>query len=105
MLRDNLKALRIALALLNRGAEDPDGFSGDDLQDALRAFAAMIYKTGKAQAKFSPGTPQHSLQRNRLKALRLAEALTKVELDKTESAPEGINPATPGEQPNESGYI
>jgi len=82
MLRDNLKALRIASALMNKEANNTDNLIWDDLQEALRAVASMISKTEKAQAKFSPGTSQHTLQRNRLKALRKAEALIKVELDK-----------------------
>jgi hypothetical protein len=82
MLRDNLKALHIASALMNKETHDTDRFTQEDLQAALHAFAAMISKTDKAQAKFAPGTSQHTLQRNRLKALRRAEILIKVELDK-----------------------
>ena len=82
MLQDNLKALHIASALMNKEADDTHRFARDDLQEALRAFASMISKTGKSQAQFSPGTSQHTLQRNRLKALRIAEALIKVELVK-----------------------
>jgi len=82
MLRDNLKALHIASVLMNKETTDTDHFTRDDLQEALRAFASMISKTEKAQAKFSPGTSQHTLQRNRLKALCIAKALIKVELDK-----------------------
>ena len=82
MLRDNLKALHIASALMNKETDDTDSFTRDDLQEALRAFASVIGKTEKAQAKFSPGTSQHTLQRNRLKALRIGEAMIKVELDK-----------------------
>jgi hypothetical protein len=82
MLRDNLKALHIASALMNKETDDTDSFTRDNLQETLGAFASMISKAEKAQAKFSPGTSQHTLQRNRLKALRTAEALIKVELDK-----------------------
>ncbi len=82
MLQDNLEALRIASALMNKETNDTEHFTRDDLQEALRALASMISKTEKAQAKFSPGTSQHTLQRNRLKALRIAEALINVELDK-----------------------
>jgi len=82
MLRDNLKALHIASALMNKGVDDTDGFIRDDLQEALSAFASMIGRTEKAQAKFSLGTSQHTLQRNRLKALRIAEAVITAELDK-----------------------
>ena len=81
MLRDNLKALRHAFALMNGDTVDPDSFSRDDLHEALRALASMIGKTEKAGAGFSPGTSQHTLQRNRLNALRVAEALLKAELD------------------------
>jgi hypothetical protein len=82
MLRDNLKALHIASALMNKETGDTDSVTRDDLQEALRAFASMISKTEKAQAKFSQGTSQYTLQRNRLKALRIAEERIKVELDK-----------------------
>ena len=80
MLRNNLKALQIASALLKKKTGDTDNFTQDDLNEALRAFASMISKTKKAQAKFSPGTSQHTLQQNRLKTLHIAEALIKVEL-------------------------
>jgi hypothetical protein len=82
MLRDNLKALRIASALLNQETNDTDHFTHNDLQEALGAFASMITRTGNTRAKFPPGTSQHSLQQNRLKALRKAEARIKVELEK-----------------------
>lgn len=72
MLRDNLKALHIASALMNKETNDADHFTRGDLQEALRAFTSMISRNEKAQVKFSPGTSQHSLQRNRLKALRTA---------------------------------
>jgi hypothetical protein len=81
MLRDNLKALHIASALMNKVTSDADNLTRDDLQEALLAFVSMITRANKAQAKFSPGTSQHTLQRNRLKSLRIAEALTKMELD------------------------
>jgi hypothetical protein len=67
---------------MNKETGDTDSVTRDDLQEALRAFASMISKTEKAQAKFSQGTSQYTLQRNRLKALRIAEERIKVELDK-----------------------
>lgn len=81
MLQGNLKALHIASALMNKETDDTSNFTRDDLQEALRAFASMISKTDKFQAKFTPGTRQHTLQRNRLKALQIAEALIKMELN------------------------
>jgi len=77
MLRDNLKALHIASALISKEIGGSDSFTQDDLQEALRAFASMISKTKKAQARSSPGTSQHTLLQNRLKALHIAEALIK----------------------------
>lgn len=82
MLRENLKALHIASALMKKKPDNKNSFTQDDLQDALRAMASLISKTRKAQVKFTPGTPQHTLQRNRLKALRTAEARIKMELNK-----------------------
>jgi len=77
MLRDNLKALRIASTLMNKETDDTASFTREDLQEALHAFASMISKTHKAKAKFTSGTSQHTLQANRLKALQTAEALIK----------------------------
>lgn len=85
MLRNNLKALYHASSLMNKEADNTDNFKQDDLREALRAFASMISKSEKAQVRFSPGTSQHTLLRNRLRALRIAEALTKVELDKADN--------------------
>ena len=82
MLRDNLKALHVASALMSKESGDTKSFTEDDLQETLRAFDSMIGKIEKTQAKFSPGTSQHTLQRNRLRALCVAQALTKAELEK-----------------------
>ena len=82
MLRDNLKALHIASLLMNKEARDPDKFTKGDLETALPVFASMISKAEKAQAKFSPGTSQYTLQQNRLKAFQIAEALIKAELNR-----------------------
>ena len=83
MLRDNLKALHLASALMNQETDKTNNFTRGDLEEALGAFASMISRTERAQAKFSPGTSQHTLQQNRLKALQIAEALIKVELDRS----------------------
>ena len=80
MLRDNLRALRIASALMSKNAGKAGVFAKDDLREALRALASMAGKTEKAQAAFPPGTSPHTLQRNRLKALRMAEAAVNAEL-------------------------
>lgn len=81
-LRDNLKALYIASTLMNRETDDTHNFTRGDIEESLRALASMISITGKAQAKFSPGTSQYTLLHNRLNALHIAEALLKVALDR-----------------------
>ena len=80
MLRDNLRALRLAEALLDGQMDAAAGLAPEDLQAALRALASMAARTEPALAKFRPGTAQHSLSRNRLQALRTATALIKAEL-------------------------
>jgi hypothetical protein len=72
MLKDNLKALNIAVVLMNKEVEASDSFAEDDLREACLALDSMINKVKKTQTKFSPGTPQRTLQRNRIKALRIA---------------------------------
>jgi hypothetical protein len=81
MLGDNLKALHLARGLIERGHDAADGLGRDDMQEALRALASMIARTEKAHATFAPGTSQHSLLRNRLSALRVAEAAVVAELE------------------------
>ena len=82
MLRDNLKALRLASALMNEGSAETDPFTREDLEEARRAVVAMISRAEKARAKFAPGTSQDALQRNRIKALSVAEAMMKNEIGK-----------------------
>jgi hypothetical protein len=74
MLTNNIKALRIALALMDDENAD---FTPDELGAALIAFADMTDRTEKSRSKFSAGTSQHTLQDNRLKALRVAESAVK----------------------------
>ena len=81
MLQNNLKALHIAWVLMNKEPDDTHTFTRDELQEARRAVSSIIHKTEQAQAKFSPGTSHHTLQRNRLTALRVAEARIQAEVD------------------------
>jgi hypothetical protein len=75
MLGENLKALHIASALMSGAAGDDGSFEPDDLREALRALNSMIGRCEKAQAKVSPGTSQHTLLRNRIRALCMAAEL------------------------------
>lgn len=52
-----------------------------DKENALRAIADMIARAETAQAKFVVGTSQHSLQVNRIHALRVAAALVAQDVD------------------------
>jgi hypothetical protein len=52
-----------------------DKYTKEDLAKALRTIASLIANCEKAQLKFAEGTPQYSLLRNRLKALRISEGL------------------------------
>lgn len=56
-----------------------DDFTKKDIEEALRAIASMIARSEKAQEKFVQGTPQHTLQKNRIKALYIALSLIKKE--------------------------
>lgn len=85
MLGDNLKALRIASALMDRNVAETDRLATNDLRDARRALDSMAGKASKARASFAPGTSHHTLQQNRLKALRIAQALTQAHLAERET--------------------
>ncbi len=52
-----------------------DSFSKEDLTEALRAITSLISKCEKAQAKLTQGTPQCTLLKNRIKALRISASL------------------------------
>lgn len=79
MLRDNLFALRIAMALLDGRGGGADQSTHDELRRALEALDSMIGRVENTRAKFEVGTSQHTLQRNRLKALRIARAAVEQE--------------------------
>jgi hypothetical protein len=81
MLGDNIKALRIALELIGEASGDSDEPTRSDLEEAIGALDSMIDRVDNTQTKFSPGTSQHSLQRNRLKALRIARSVVTSRLD------------------------
>jgi len=82
MLANNVHALRIASSLMKNAAYGADPIMEGDLLPALRACASMIERSTKAQPKFSPGTSQNTLLRNRIKALTIAETLIKAALDR-----------------------
>jgi hypothetical protein len=80
MLQRNIQALRIAVPLIGTPDDDSHGPAPDDLEAALRALDSMIERVADTETKFAPGTSQHTLQRNRLKALRIARAVVVAKL-------------------------
>lgn len=56
-----------------------DGIS-NDRKEALRVIATMISKSENAQKKFVQGTSQHTLLKNRIRALYIASSLITKEL-------------------------
>lgn len=72
MLQSNIKALRIASALLRGDAGSAKEYPREDLQEALKAVALMLSKSEKARGKFAPGTAHHTLAGNRIHSLQIA---------------------------------
>jgi hypothetical protein len=61
-------------------ADFMDDFTKEDMEEALQTIASMISKSAKTKEKFAQGTSQHTLQKNRLKALKIALSLISKEL-------------------------
>jgi hypothetical protein len=57
-------------------------FEKKDLEDALRAVNSIISKCEKAQEKFQEGNSQHTLLKNRLKAMYISKSLLIDEISK-----------------------
>jgi DNA-binding XRE family transcriptional regulator len=52
-----------------------DKYTREELAEALRVVASTIIKCEKMQPKFAEGTSQHTLLKNRIKALYISKAL------------------------------
>lgn len=50
-------------------------YTSEDLAGALKVVASTISKCEKIQPKFSEGTSQHTLLKNRIKAIYISKAL------------------------------
>ena len=57
-----------------------EGYTNEELREALRALESTISKCENAHVKLREGTSQHTLLTRRIKALRISEALIKREL-------------------------
>lgn len=60
-----------------------DNTAKKDMEEALQAISSMISKTEKSKQKFTQGTSQHTLQKNRLKALNIASWLILKEISES----------------------
>lgn len=58
-------------------------YTKEDLEEALRAIVSTISKCEKVQPKLKQGTSQHTLLVRRIKALNIASALIRKELELT----------------------
>jgi hypothetical protein len=75
---NRLKALAIASSLISKElseGEVTEYYVKDDLERALAPIASLISKSEKAQQKLVPGTWQHTMLGNNLKALYIASPL------------------------------
>lgn len=59
-------------------------YTTEELTEALRAINSIIHKCEKAQEKFPEGNSQHTLLRNRLKAMYISKTLISEALSKME---------------------
>ncbi|MDO9492900.1 hypothetical protein [Acetobacterium sp.] len=57
-----------------------DNYTNEELNKALREVASTISKCEKMQGKFAEGTSQHSLLRNRIKAMDISKGLIEDQL-------------------------
>ncbi len=58
-----------------------DGYTKEELEEALRAIYSTISKCEKVLPKLKPDTSQHTLHIRRIKALHIASALITKELE------------------------
>ena len=52
-----------------------EDYTKEDLEEALRAIDSTIRKCEKVQPKLKGGTSQHTLLKNRIKALYISKSL------------------------------
>lgn len=52
-----------------------DSYTKEELEEALRIISSTIIRCAKTQPKFVKGTSQHTLLKNRIKALYISKSL------------------------------
>lgn len=63
-----------------------DNYTIEELTNALGEVSSTITKCEKSQVKFAKGTSQHSLLKNRIKAMYISKLLIENGLSKTEQS-------------------
>lgn len=59
-----------------------DKFTREELEEALQIVSSTISRCEKIQPKFVEGTSQHTLLKNRIKALYISKSLITDEISK-----------------------
>lgn len=72
-----------------------DNFTKEELEEALQIVSSTISGCEKIQPKFAEGTPQHSLLKNRIKALYISKSLITDENDTDKYTKEELKEALP----------
>jgi hypothetical protein len=79
---------------LLKAAKVMDGYTKEDLEEALRAIVSTISKCEKVQPRLKQGTSQHTLLIRRIKALNIASALIRRELSSMKASPDLSSPTS-----------
>lgn len=59
-----------------------DNYTDEELTEALQVVSSTISKCEKIQPKFAEGTSQHTLLKNRVKAMYISKSLITDEVSK-----------------------
>ena len=59
-----------------------DKYTGEELEEALQIVSSVISRCEKAQPKFVEATSQHTLLKNRIKAMYISKLLITDEINK-----------------------
>ena len=71
-----------------------DNYTDEELSKALREVSSTISKCEKMQGKFTEGTAQYSLLRNRIKAMVISKRLIESELSHKEQMTDDLGQYT-----------
>lgn len=59
-----------------------DSYTKEEVEEALRIISSSIIRCEKIQPKFVEGTSQHTLLKNRIKAMYISKSLITDEISK-----------------------